>query len=340
MNNRTWLQIIGLVLVAAAPLVAQQPQEQGHLPMAIVPLREPHFVPAAKVDFLKNDDRVIGVSENGVSKAYEPGVLAFHHVVQDNLGKAPIIAGWCSLCNTPLVYSSEVDGKKLTFEWAGNRGNNFYMHDLETHSSWQQIGGGCFEGQMKGKRLTMVPFLYTTWGEWHEQHPDTLVLVPETAYKAGYDFMNERISTVAYGSNKKPTRELIREQDTRLPNYEQVIGIEIRDGHKAYPVSVLRKEPVVNDKVGSAPILVVYAAASDTTTAFSRVLHGRTLTFREVGSGTLLDSETGSKWNLYGECVEGSLKDRKLERVIPQPGSWFAWAEFHPDTDIYAASTH
>jgi len=85
---------------------------------------------------------------------------------------------------------------------------------------------------------------------------------------------------------------------------------------------------------------VVYAAASDTTTAFSRVLHGRTLTFREVGSGTLLDSETGSKWNLYGECVEGSLKDRKLERVIPQPGSWFAWAEFHPDTDIYAASTH
>jgi hypothetical protein len=340
MNNRTWLQIIGLVLVAAAPLVAQQPQEQGHLPMAIVPLREPHFVPAAKVDFLKNDDRVIGVSENGVSKAYEPGVLAFHHVVQDNLGKAPIIAGWCSLCNTPLVYSSEVDGKKLTFEWAGNRGNNFYMHDLETHSSWQQIGGDCFEGQMKGKRLTMVPFLYTTWGEWHEQHPDTLVLVPETAYKAGYDFMNERISTVAYGSNKKPTRELIREQDTRLPNYEQVIGIEIRDGHKAYPVSVLRKEPVVNDKVGSAPILVVYAAASDTTTAFSRVLHGRTLTFREVGSGTLLDSETGSKWSLYGECVEGSLKDRKLERVIPQPGSWFAWAEFHPDTDIYAASTH
>jgi hypothetical protein len=340
MKKRTWLQVIGFVLVVVAPLIAQQPQETSHLPMAIVPLREPHFVPAAKADFLKSDDRVIGVSENGVSKAYQPSVLAFHHVVQDSLGKAPIIVGWCSLCNTPLVYSAEVDGKKLTFEWAGNRGNNFYMRDLETKSNWQQIGGDCFEGQMKGKRLTMIPFLYTTWGEWRAQHPETLVLVPEPAYKAGYDFMKKRISSVAYGSNQKPTRELIREQDNRLPNYEQIIGIEIRDAHKAYPVSALRKEPVVNDNLGSKPILVVYAAAIDTTTAFSRVVNGRPLTFRAAGSGTLLDNETGSKWSTYGECVDGKLKGRKLDRVIPQPGSWFAWAEFHPDTEVFTAAMH
>ena len=340
MSDRMWLRVIGLVLVAAAPLVGQQPQPASRLPRALVPLREPHFVPAAKADFLKSDDRVVGVSENGVSKAYQPSVLAFHHVVQDSLGKTPIIAGWCSLCNTPLVYSSEVDGRKLTFEWAGNRGNNFFMRDLETNSNWQQIGGDCFEGPMKGKRLTMVPFLYTTWEEWRAQHPDTLALVPEADYKAGYDFMNKRLSTVAYGSNQKPGRELIREQDTRLPNYEQVIGIEIRDGHKAYPVSALRKEPVVNDKVGSTPILLVYATASDTTTAFSRLLGDRTLTFHAAGPGTMLDNESGSKWTAYGECVDGKLKGQKLERVIPQPGSWFAWAEFHPDTEVYSAAAH
>src|SRR6266849_559063 len=337
MSDRMWLRAIGLLLLAATPLAAQPPQREDRAPMPFVPLREPHFVPAAKADFLKSDDRVVGVSENGVSKAYQPSVLAFHHVVQDSLKGMPIIATWCALCNTPLVYKSEVDGKKLAFERAGNRWNKFFMLDTETGSHWQQIGGDCFEGPMKGKRLTMVPFLYTTWGEWRAQHPDTLALVPEADYEVGYDFMNKRISTVAYGSNQKPTRELIREQDTRLPNYEQVIGIEIHDGHKAYAVSTLRKEPVVNDKVGSASILVVYAATSDTTTAFSRMLNGRPLTFRAAGSGTLLDNETGSKWSFYGECVEGSLKGKKLERVIPQPGSWFAWAEFHPDTDIYAA---
>lgn len=340
MSDRTWLRVILLILVASTPLVAQQPQQETRLPMPFVPLREPHFVPAAKADFLKSDDRVVGVSENGVSKAYEPSVLAFHHVVQDILGSGPIIAGWSSLCNTPLVFSSEVEDKKFTFELAGNRGNNFFMRDLETNSHWQQIGGDCFEGPMKGKRLTMVAFLYTTWGEWRTQHPDTLVLVPEPAYKEAYDFMNTRISNFAFGSNKKPGRELIREQDNRLPNYEQVIGIEVGDAHKAYPVSELRKENVVNDKVGSVPVLVVYVAGVDTTTAFSRVLNGRTLTFHQGETGKITDKETASTWNSYGECVSGKMKGQKLDRVIPEPGAWFAWAEFHPDTDVYGAAAH
>jgi hypothetical protein len=339
MNNRTWLQVIGFVLVVIAPLAAQQPEQASRLSMAIVPLREPHFVSATKADFLKNDDRVVGVSENGVSKAYQPSVLAFHHVVQDSFGKSPIIAGWCSLCNTPLVYSSEVEGRKLTLEWAGNRGNNFFMRDVETNSHWQQIGGDCFEGPMKGKRLKMIPFLYTTWGEWRTQHPDTLALVPETTYQDAYDFMNKRISSVAYGSNKKPGRELIREQDNRLPNYEQVVGIEAGSSHKAYPISELEKEPVVNDNVGPAPVLLVYVAGIDTTTAFSRVLNGRILTFRPANAGKIVDNETASTWNAYGECIAGKSKGQKLDRVIPEPGSWFAWAEFHPDTQIFSSES-
>jgi len=117
MSHRAWLQAIGLLLVLAGPLAGQSPQKEGGSPMPFVPLRDPHFVPAAKADFLKSDDRVVGVSENGVSKAYQPSVLAFHHVVQDSLKDMPIIATWCALCNTPLVYKSVVDGKKLTVSY-------------------------------------------------------------------------------------------------------------------------------------------------------------------------------------------------------------------------------
>ena len=227
MRRHVWIQVIVLSLLWATTLIGQAPRKEAGPPMPFVPLREPHFVPAAQAEFHKSEDRVVGVSENGVSKAYQPSVLAFHHVVQDILKDMPIIATWCSLCNTPLVYKSVVDGRKLSFERAGNRGNNFFMLDTETGSHWQQIGGDCFEGPLKGKRLTLLPFLYTTWGEWRAQHSDTLVLVPEAAYKAGYDAMAGRVSAVPYGSNKKPDRDLVREQDTRLPNYEQVIGIEL-----------------------------------------------------------------------------------------------------------------
>jgi Protein of unknown function (DUF3179) len=341
MNNPLWLRVIGLAVLTAAPLAGQQPREENRPPMPFVPLLEPRFIPAAKADFLKDGDRVVGVSENGVSKAYQPKVLAFHHVVQDNLKELPIIATWCALCNTPLVYKREVDGKTLTFQRAGNRGNNFFMVDAETNSHWQQIGGECFDGPMKGKRLTMVPFLYTTWGEWRSQHSETLVLIPEAAYQAGYDFMDKnRVSVVPYGSDKKPDRDLIRQEDKRLPNYEQVIGIEVGNTHKAYPVSALRKQTALNDAVGGEPVLLVYAAASDTTTAFSRTIGGRALTFHAADGGIVVDRETASKWTAYGECVAGKLKGQKLNRIIPQPGSWFAWAEFFPDTEVYSSGAH
>lgn len=306
-----------LSVVLAASSAAQQPSQRngegggGGGGTDFVPLRQPHFVPAAQATFLKDADRVVGVSENGAAKAYEPAVTAWHHVVEDQFGNMPVIVTWCSLCNTPLVYQSTVDGRKLTFERAGNRGNNFYMSDSETGSHWQQIGGECLEGPMKGKRLTMVPFLYTTWGEWRTQHPQTLALVPEESRKAEYAGMAQRIASIEYGSNKAPGRELVRPADGRLPNYEEVIGIEAGGAHKAYPLPALQKPFVVNDMVGSAPVLLVYAAASDTVTAFSRVLSGRMLTFKR-GEPGITDFETGSAWTAYGECTSGKLKGQKL----------------------------
>src|SRR4029077_8171301 len=149
-------------------------------------LRQPRFVPAAQAEFLKNEDRVVGVAENGVAKAYEPDITAWHHVIEDRLAEMPIIVTWCSLCNTPLVYKAEVDGRKLTFERAGNRGNNFYMSDSETGSHWQQKGGKCSRGPMKGKGLRRVRFLPPPWGEGRRTHRGPLVLVPEPAHRDQY----------------------------------------------------------------------------------------------------------------------------------------------------------
>ena len=152
--------------------------------------------------------------------------------------------------------------------------------------------------------------------------------------------MAKRIATIAYGSNKSPDRELIRQQDSRLPNYEQVIGIEAGGAHKAYPVAALHKAPLLNDMVGARPVVLIYAANTDTTTAFSRVAEGRTLTFKASTPGLIVDDETGSTWTAYGECTAGKFKGQRLERIVPQPGLWFAWAEFNPDTEVYSGATH
>jgi len=339
---RTWLRATGLSLMLAATLGAQAPPQRGgrgggNQQTERGALREPRFVPARQADFLKDSDMILGVSENGAAKAYRYDVVSWHHVIHDSFGNMPVIVTWCSLCNTPLVFRSEVDGRKLDFERTDNRGNNFIMVDKETGSTWQQASGEAFEGPLKGKRLTIVPFLVTTWAEWRGRNPQTLAMVPEAASQAGYAQMNTRYANMPFGTDRMPNRSpLVRELDTRLPASEQVIGIEVGDAHKAYPVAALRREIIVNDRVGSTPLLLIHQAASGTTTGFSRVLGGRTLTFKAAGPGAFVDNETGSQWNAYGECTAGSLRSQKLDRVVPQPGLWFAWAEFFPDTQVYS----
>ena len=83
-----WLGAFWLTPVAAQ--VAERPAGLG----PFEPLREPHFVPAARADFLKSEDQVLGVSANGIAKAYPTHVMAWHHIIHDQLGNMPILATW------------------------------------------------------------------------------------------------------------------------------------------------------------------------------------------------------------------------------------------------------
>lgn len=239
-----------------------------------------------------------------------------------------------------------MDGQTLTCDLAGARGSNFTMRDRQTGSQWQQATGEAFAGPLKGKRLTIVPFVITTWGEWRAQHPETLAMVLDPEYLV--DYRNKRVSidSLLFGNGispghpteRNPERGALR-YDPRLPPRERVIGIEVAGGQKAYPVSQLRKQFALNDQVGSTSVVVFHSAASDTTTAFSRVVRGQTLTFQSARPGTadIVDKETGSRWNAYGECIVGRLKGEKLDPIPPQPSFWFSWAQFFPDTQVFAA---
>lgn len=227
----------------------------------------------------------------------------------------------------------------MTYDLAGTRGLNFVMIDRETGSRWQQATGEAFEGPMKGKRLDLVPFSVTTWAEWRAQYPHTFALVPEPRYQAQYQLMARRVSNLLRA--RTPDRPTLRD-DPRLPPHEQVYGLEAGGGYKAYPIAVVRKQTVLNDQVGSLPVLLLHNSATDTTTAFARSVRGRTLTFRAAPSGVadgVVDAETGSQWTFYGECTEGALKGAKLDPITPLPSFWFSWAQFFPQTEIFSAES-
>jgi len=57
-------------------------------------IEHPEFIPANQAAFLSDRDRLIGVSDGRIAKAYPAAILAQHGLVQDNLSDGPIAVTW------------------------------------------------------------------------------------------------------------------------------------------------------------------------------------------------------------------------------------------------------
>jgi hypothetical protein len=219
---------------------------------------------------------------------------------------------------------------------AGVVAGNEVFRDRDTGSRWQQSSLEAISGPLKGTHLQLYPFLLTSWQEWRRLHPDTLVLKPLPGYADRIAEKNKMIREGLSGEGAAPND--VTYHDDRLKPKTMVLGVDVEGASKAFPLEALRQVRVVNDAIGGKPVVVVHQPSSDTTTAFVARAHGRALTFDAANAGAtaLVDRETGSRWNAYGVCVTGRLKGSTLESLVLEPEYWFAWSEFHRNTDIYA----
>jgi hypothetical protein len=111
----------------------------------------------------------------------------------------------------------------------------------------------------------------------------------------------------------------------------------------------LFEQGVINDVQGAQHLAVfhvggtasglgaaVIADAEDVgaTGVFDPVLDGQLLTFRKEGE-TIIDNETGSRWNIVGQAIDGELVGKQLQRLVHGDHFWFSWAAFRPETIIY-----
>lgn len=295
---------------------------------------DPVSVPAVGAAFLKDSDMVVGVALKGDARAYWLPMVIWNHRILDRIGGTQILVTWCSLCNTGLVFRPEVDGKALTFTVQGLRGGNLVLQDGQTGSLWQQATGEAFEGPLHGKRLPRVAFQITSWGQWRKDHPNTLAMAADPHDLAAYGAMDQRISEPFWEMQPAP---LALRQDSRLPPHTMVLGIEA-DATSAYPIDVIKDEGLINDRIGSIPVVLVYTASTDTVRAFSRQVDQKVLEFKAAGETRMTDTETASQWNFDGKCESGKHKGEELKPLIVEPSFWFAWAEFHPGTVVFSES--
>jgi hypothetical protein len=80
-----------LLLAAGAGWAFQTPAKPN-LPYAAI--EHPEFIPASQATFMSDRDRLIGINDGKIAKAYPAGILAQHGLVQDKLAAGPIAVTW------------------------------------------------------------------------------------------------------------------------------------------------------------------------------------------------------------------------------------------------------
>jgi hypothetical protein len=288
--------------------------------------------------FLGPDALVLGVVENGEARAYPHNVLWWHEIVNDELGGVPIVVSYCPLTGSGMVHDARIDGEALNFGVSGLLfQNNLVLFDRATDSLWSQMRVEGICGSFSGTVPTLRPVVQLTWAAWRAGHPDTSVVSTNTGFARDY-------GVYPYGDYDQVGNDSILFPQTfidrRRPLKELALGIVEGSAEKAYPYGLLGERTAFNDIVRERPIVVVYDQSAEMALAFDRRSGSETLTFEVADTSGfpfhLRDVETGSRWTLDGEAVDGPLAGSRIEQVATFSAMWFAWAAFHPQTELFA----
>lgn len=298
----------------------------------IPPLRRPKTMTAASARWLADGNVVFGLEVNGESRAYPKRILAWHELASDRLGGRDITLVYCTLCGTVIPYDSRIGERVFEFGTSGllYRSNKL-MFDTDTHSLWSALDGAPVVGTLTGSglRLTALPVVTTTWGEWRREHPATSVLDVDTGFERDYA---EGAAYREYFANDRLMFE-VPTLDRRLPNKAEVLVLR-REllGAGTPPVAIsaerLKKDRVFSFDAGSRRFVVITSRHGA-----NRLYETKGEIIRRGSKDELLDAN-GRAWTQTSEGLV-SEDGKRLPRLPVHRAFWFGWYAQHPDTVLY-----
>lgn len=309
---------------------------------------DPKFISVEDADdWIGALEPIIQVSINQEVKGYPIQILTWHEIVNDTVGDVPVVVTFCPLCNTAIAFERTVGNQVLDFGTTGRlRFSNLIMYDRQTETWWQQGTGEGIVGSLTGTQLEFVPAAMISWEEFKNANPDALVLSRETGFTRSYG----RNPYIGYDDiNNPPFLYQGPVTPGQLPPVARVLALEFDGEAVAYPYQILSEVNVVNDRVGNQDVAIFWApgtaSALDTAVieegqdvgsaiAYDRNLDGQLLTFEYDGEN-IIDTTTGSTWDILGWAVSGPLSGTQLSEVVSVNHLWFSWAAFKPETRIY-----
>jgi hypothetical protein len=310
----------------------------------IPPIDYPKFIGAKEASkWIKPQEPVIFVKIDDEVKIYPLQILIWHEIVNDELKGKKIAVTFCPLCNASVVFDRVLNNKEYTFGTSGLlRHSDLVMYDRQTQSLWQQFTGQAIVGDEVGKVLKEIPSSIQSFENVVKFYPFVQVLSKDTGVQRNYGrnpyIGYDRIDQTPFMIDK-------RQLDDRLLPMERVATLNINNQYKAYAYNKLVNKKVLNDTFENTALVLFFQEGVHSALDRSRIGSskdvGTLVIYESKVDNTPLsfyykngfyDKQTHSKWNIFGQAIEGKLKGKQLKTIPFGTHFWFAWSIFKPQT--------
>ncbi len=126
----------------------------------------------------------------------------------------------------------------------------------------------------------------------------------------------------------------------RLKSTVPVISFTLNGESKAYPLGILMRHEIVNDRVGGVPVAVTYCPLCNAAIVFDAKLDGKVLDFGTTGKLrnsdlVMYDRQTESWWQQFlGEGIVGSMTGKKLKMLPSRIEAFGRYKKAHPNGKV------
>jgi hypothetical protein len=334
------------VLLQAPARIRLEEVVWGGVPLEGIPALDlPRAVPADQARYLEDGERVFGVSLSGEQRAYPLRILGWHEMVNDVVGGEPVSLSYCTLCGSGVLFGTRRQRRQGTTPFTfGTSGllyrSNKLMIDRQTGTLWSNLTGEPVLGP--GFALPVLPLTLTTWQDWRTRNPRTTVLALDRglAERWGYDYSPGAADRKRRGVSF-PSGPAGQGASALEPGAE-IFAVRLRNLAKAYPVDLVLREKVVNDRLGENPLVIVGDSQSGAVRAY--LSGGRT--FAPGSRPDELVDGTGVRWTagedslaVFAPAAPGAPGGPEafapLERIPGHQAFWFGWFSFFPESELY-----
>ena len=314
----------------------QQVYDGGPGKDGIPAISDPEVISMDEVDFLNDDDLVIGFSHNGKYRAYPHNILDWHEIINDDLSGQPIAVTYCPLTGSGIGWNRVIAGIETTFGVSGLLYNtNLIPYDRYTDSNWSQLGLKCVNGTLKGNNANVLPLIETTWKTWKEMFPESTVVSTNTGFSRSYGLY-------PYGNYKTNHSSLlfpVSPMDDRLPAKERVLAIIDEQKAKVYRFSEFENGTrIIVDEFADEEVIVIGNLEKNFISAFRNSLNNTKQNFvvnKNENQPIIFNDSKGNGYDFFGNVIEGPDQGSRLLKTNSFMAYWFSIGAFYSNPIIY-----